>query len=169
LVQDLLLLAKLDRKPHIELSEGCLDAVVREMESQLRILAGRRKISLELEENMKCKFDADKMKQVILNLFHNAVQHTDPDTGHIQISLRGRGNGVVLSVEDNGPGISEKHLPYVFERFYRSDSSRTRKYGGSGLGLSISKSIVDVHGGTIEVESKEGEGCTFRVWLPGTS
>jgi two-component system, OmpR family, sensor kinase len=169
LVQDLLLLAKLDRKPHIELSEGCLDTVIREMESQLRILAGRRKISLELEANLKCKFDADKMKQVILNLFHNAVQHTDPETGQIQISLRGTGNGVVLSVKDNGPGISEKHLPYVFERFYRSDSSRTRKYGGAGLGLSISKSIVDVHGGTIEVESKEGEGCTFRVWLPGPS
>jgi two-component system OmpR family sensor kinase len=166
LVHDLLLLAKLDRTPHMELAEGFLDTVVLDMEPQLRILAGNRKLSLSIESNLKCKYDPDKMKQVILNLFQNAVQHTDPEKGHIQISLTGEKGGVQLTVQDNGPGISEKHLPHVFDRFYRIDSSRARKNGGAGLGLAITKSIVDAHGGTIRVNSKEGEGCIFRVWLP---
>ncbi|MDF2963596.1 MAG: integral rane sensor signal transduction histidine kinase [Paenibacillus sp.] len=166
LVHDLLMLAKLDKSPHIQLSDGMLDSIVLDMEPQLRILAGNRQLSLRIEPDMKCKYDADKMKQVILNLFHNAVQHTDPDKGHIELALQRKDNGVQLSVQDNGPGISANHLPHVFDRFYRSDSSRTRKYGGAGLGLSITKSIVDVHGGTIRVDSREGDGCTFYVWLP---
>jgi two-component system OmpR family sensor kinase len=167
LVHDLILLAKLDRTPHIELTKGSLDTVIWEMEPQLRILAGNRKLSFNIEPDMKCQYDTDSMKQVVLNLFNNAVQHTDPEKGHIRISLFRKNQGVQLSVQDNGPGISAAHLPHVFNRFYRSDSSRTRKYGGAGLGLSITKSIVDVHGGTISVESQEKEGCTFRVWLPG--
>ncbi len=166
LVHDLLLLSKLDRAPHIELKEGSLDTVIREMEPQLHILAGNRKLSLCIETDLKCKYDTDQMKQVILNLFHNAVHYTDPEKGHIQISLIKTDNGVQLSVQDNGLGISAMHLPHVFDRFYRSDSSRTRKYGGAGLGLSITKAIVDAHGGNISVVSQEGEGCTFKVWLP---
>jgi len=167
LVHDLLLLTKLDRTPHIELTEGLLNNVIREMEPQLRILAGDRRLSLDIAPNMKGKYNADKIKQVILNLFHNAVQHTDPKKGHIQISLARKNNWIQLSVQDNGPGISEAHLPHVFDRFYRSDSSRTRKYGGAGLGLAITKSIVSAHGGTISVESQEGKGCTFFIRLPG--
>lgn len=166
LVHALILLAKLDRTPRMELTEGALDNVLREMEPQLRILAGSRKLDLDIEPNMKCRFDTDKIKQVILNLFHNAVQHTDPEKGHIRISLLRTDNGVQLSVQDNGPGISALHLAHVFDRFYRSDSSRTRKYGGAGLGLAISKSIVSTHGGTISAVSREGEGATFHVWLP---
>ena len=166
LVQDLLLLTKLDREPHIELAEGMLDILIREMEPQLRILAGDRRLDLFVEPDMKCKYDADKMKQVILNLFHNAVQHTDPEKGHIRVSLSGENGGVRLSVRDNGPGISADHLPRVFDRFYRADSSRTRRHGGAGLGLAITKSIVNAHGGTISVESREGEGCTFHIRLP---
>jgi two-component system OmpR family sensor kinase len=166
LVHDLLLLAKLDRAPNIELTEGLLDTVIRDMEPQLRILAGKRRLDFSIEPNVKCKYDADKIKQVILNLFHNAVQHTDTEKGHIQISLFKHNNGVQLSVQDNGPGISADHLSRVFDRFYRIDTSRTRKYGGAGLGLSIAKSIIDAHGGTIGVESQEGEGCAFHVRLP---
>jgi two-component system OmpR family sensor kinase len=166
LVHDLLVLAKLDKSPHTQLSDGMLDSVVREMEAQLRILAGNRELTFNVSPNMKCKYDKDKMKQVILNLFHNAVQHTDPDKGHIVVSLEWKEHGILLAIKDNGPGIGPNHLPHVFDRFYRSDSSRTRKYGGAGLGLSITKSIVDIHGGNIHVESREGEGCTFFVWLP---
>lgn len=166
LVHDLLLLTKLDRTPHVELKEGYLDQVIKDMEPQLHILAGPRRFRLNIEKDIKCKYNADQMKQVILNLFQNAVQHTAPDHGWIEIALNAKDNGVQLSVQDNGPGISETHLPHVFDRFYRSDSSRTRKYGGAGLGLAITKAIVDVHGGTIKVVSKENEGCTFQVWLP---
>jgi two-component system OmpR family sensor kinase len=166
LVQDLLLLSKLDRKPHIELKEGFLDTVIREMEPQLYILAGNRKLSLNIEPDLECNYDVDQMKQVILNLFHNSVQYTDPDKGAIQISLNKYEQGIRLTVQDNGIGISKNHLEHVFDRFYRSDSSRTRQYGGAGLGLSITKSIVEGHGGSIRVESQEGEGCTFYVYLP---
>ena len=166
LVHDLLLLSKLDRSATIELNEGLLDTLISDMEAQLRILAGERQLRFNIEPDVNCKYDSDKMKQVILNLFQNAVQHTDPYKGHIEISLRKESQGARFSIKDNGPGISSSHIPRIFDRFYRSDSSRTRKYGGAGLGLSISKSIVDVHGGIISVTSQEGNGCIFQIWLP---
>ncbi len=168
LVQDLLLLAKLDRSPNIQLIEKELDSMIKEMAPQFRLLAGNRKVCLRLASNTKSRFDEDKMKQVLLNLFHNAVQHTDPEKGQIEISLDSADNGVELAVKDNGSGIPGEHLNHVFERFYRSDSSRTRKYGGAGLGLSITKTIVELHGGTISADSREGEGTVFYVWLPVT-
>jgi two-component system OmpR family sensor kinase len=167
LVHDLLLLSKLDRTPHGELRVGSLDTVIKAMEPQLLILARNRKLTLSIEPDLQCKFDTDQMKQVILNLFQNAVQHTDAQEGHIQISVTKKDRGVRLTVHDNGPGISEDNLPNVFDRFYRIDSSRTRQYGGAGLGLSITKAIVDAHGGILSVISKEGEGSRFQVWLPG--
>jgi two-component system, OmpR family, sensor kinase len=166
LVQDLLLLAKLDRSPTVQLSNGELDLLIKEMEPQLKMMAGSRKVSLQLASPISLCFDKDKIKQVVLNLFHNAVQHTDSEKGHIVVSLQKVSGGIELSIKDNGSGISKEHLSHVFERFYRSDSSRTRKYGGAGLGLSITKSIVDLHGGTISIESSAGEGSTFYVWLP---
>ncbi|WP_040413335.1 HAMP domain-containing sensor histidine kinase [Desulfosporosinus sp. OT] len=166
LVQDLLLLAKLDRSPMIELREGELDSIIKEMAPQLRVLAGNRKVCLRLTSDLRCRFDEDKMKQVLLNLFHNAVQHTDSEMGEIQISLETAVGSVELIVSDNGSGIPDEHLPYLFDRFYRSDSSRTRKYGGAGLGLAITKSIVELHGGKIKVESVAGVGTSFHVWLP---
>ncbi|MED1203019.1 sensor histidine kinase [Heyndrickxia acidicola] len=166
LVQNLLLLAKLDRIPAIEMEEGYLDELINEMESQLRLLAGERNVIFSIAPHVKMKMDRDKMKQVILNLYHNAVQHTNPEKGIIMITLKKESNGVVLEVEDNGSGISEEHLSHLFERFYRVDSSRSRKFGGAGLGLAITKSIIDIHKGTIHVESKIGEGTTFQIRLP---
>jgi two-component system, OmpR family, sensor kinase len=166
LVHDLLLLAKLDRTPNIQLTEGELDSLIKEMEPQLRLLAGHRKVDLRLVLHTRCRFDEDKMKQVLLNLFQNAVQHTHPENGHIEIYAGPVPVGIQIAVKDNGMGILNEHLPHLFDRFYRSDSSRTRKYGGAGLGLSITKSIVEVHGGTISAESRLGEGSTFYVLLP---
>ncbi|OPX83873.1 MAG: putative sensor histidine kinase TcrY [Pelotomaculum sp. PtaB.Bin104] len=166
LVHDLLVLTRLDRQPQIEFTEGFMDVLIGDMEPQLRILAGNRHVDLTIEPNLKYKFDADKIKQAILNTFYNAVQHTDPEQGRISIALSSQDNGLQLAVQDNGPGINDTHLPHIFNRFYRIDSSRTRKHGGSGLGLAITKSIVNAHGGTISVESREGEGSTFYIWLP---
>ncbi|MBP1153749.1 MULTISPECIES: HAMP domain-containing sensor histidine kinase [unclassified Paenibacillus] len=166
LVEDLLMLAKLDRSPQLLLKETRLDGLIQEMEPQLRMLAGSRAVRFELTAGIRGIYDSDKIKQVILNLFHNAVQHTDPENGVITVILSSSRNQAELKLCDNGPGITEEHVPHVFERFYRSDASRTRKYGGAGLGLSITKSIVEAHNGIIAVESNPGEGCLFSVRLP---
>ncbi|MBB6674281.1 HAMP domain-containing protein [Cohnella nanjingensis] len=166
LVEDLLALAKLDRAESLKASEGELSETVREMEPQLRMLAGNRQVDFQLQHGLRCRYDAYKIKQVILNLFHNAVQHTDAATGSIKLSLDRAEGGVRLAVSDNGTGIEAVHLPHVFDRFYRSDSSRTRKYGGSGLGLSISRAIAEAHGGTIEARSEPGRETVFTIILP---
>ena len=166
LVQDLFLLAKMDRNPTFKMEEGFLDRTIYEMESQLKLLAEKRKVIFNITSNVKARFDKDKIKQVILNLYHNAIHHTDPEKGIIKITLEQNSKVISLAIQDNGPGISEEHISHLFDRFYRVESSRSRKYGGSGLGLAISKTIVDNHGGTIQVESTIGEGSTFRVLLP---
>lgn len=166
LVHDLLFLTKMDRAPRFQFDDGKLDIVIQHMEAQLRLLAGDRVLVFSLENVPTHSFDKDKMKQVILNLFQNAVQHTDSAHGIIEISLNMISTGLELQVRDNGSGIPEAHLSHLFERFYRIDSSRARKYGGAGLGLAITKSIVEFHGGSIHVKSKPGEGTTFIVQLP---
>ncbi|WNQ09797.1 HAMP domain-containing sensor histidine kinase [Paenibacillus aurantius] len=166
LVADLLMLARLDRSPEIRPEEEDLDAILAEMEPQLRLLAGDRQVVLSSAPGTVIRLDKDKIKQVILNLYHNAVQHTDPAEGQITVSVRPRPDEVVIEIADNGTGIPEEHLPHLFERFYRMDTSRTRKNGGAGLGLSISQSLVELHGGSIEVDSTPGQGSRFRVTLP---
>lgn len=166
LVEDLLLLAKLDRAPQLHCSDTDIAEIVREMEPQLRVLGGARNIQIETAEKIKGSFDTDKLRQVILNLFENAVQHTDPIQGRIELKLAIINNKAGLSVQDNGTGIAQEHILHVFERFYRNESSRNRRSGGAGLGLSITKSIVEAHRGTIRVESQSGEGCLFIVRLP---
>ncbi|MFB9327344.1 ATP-binding protein [Paenibacillus aurantiacus] len=168
LVEDLLLLAKLDQEPQLTRTRCSLAGLIREMEPQLRLLAGERDVRLALNEPADIMADADKIKQVALNLFHNAVQHTDAASGAIRITVQADVDGKTseLAIADNGPGIPPAHQARLFERFYRSDSSRTRKYGGAGLGLAISLSIAEAHGGTIEIESEPGAGSTFTVKLP---
>ena len=127
---------------------------------------GKRRLVFAIQPGLECKFNADQIKQVVLNLFQNAVQHTDPFEGEIRVSLLKVHERIQLAIQDNGPGISPEHIAHIFERFYRSDSSRTRREGGAGLGLSITKALVEAHGGTINVISKIGEGTTVQVKLP---
>ncbi|MDQ6600623.1 sensor histidine kinase [Bacillus salipaludis] len=166
LVEDLLLLTKLDRAPELQAKESNLSMLIEEMEPQLNVLAGDRAIQFQLAQDVVGFYESDKLKQVILNLFNNAVQHTDPVSGVIKVSLEASNQFAKLSVEDNGTGVSEESLPLIFDRFYRADVSRARRTGGAGLGLSITKSIVEAHGGRIEVESKLGTGTIFIVFLP---
>lgn len=165
LVEELLLLAKLDRAPELQVEETDLTALVRDMIPNLNLLVDERTVHYDLTEGLIARVDSDKMKQVILNVFHNAVQHTDPVAGTINVSLIAENEKAVLSVRDNGFGITKEKVAHVFDRFYRADDSRTRQQGGTGLGLAITKSIVDSHGGTIEVESEVGVGSTFRIYL----
>ncbi|WMT40391.1 ATP-binding protein [Paenibacillus sp. D2_2] len=166
LVEDLLMLAKLDRTPVVQRSDVSLDALISEMEPHLHILAGERTVSFQIEPHLHAMCDSDKIKQVVLNLFHNAVQHTDPVSGTISITLSSQNKYAVIAVKDNGAGIGGDHLPHIFERFYRSDTSRARTHGGFGLGLSITQSIISAHGGDIRVTSLKGHGSTFEVYLP---
>jgi signal transduction histidine kinase len=109
--------------------------------------------------------DAHRIKQVLLNLLENAVSHTDKG-GKITVTARQQGNQIHISVADTGEGIPAEELPLIFERFYRVDKSRTRKTGGSGLGLTIAKRLVEAHGGKIEVKSEPGQGSIFTFTLP---
>lgn len=112
--------------------------------------------------------DQDRMTQVIDNLINNAIKYS-PDGGQITITIAEEHDKVILSVEDQGLGISQVDLQHLFERFYRVDKARSREQGGSGLGLAISKEVVELHGGRIWVESIEGEGSIFSFSLPYTN
>ncbi|RCX10371.1 phospho-acceptor domain-containing protein [Anaerobacterium chartisolvens] len=109
--------------------------------------------------------DRDKISQLIINLLSNALKYT-PEGGSVEIRLCGDGDDVKITVKDNGAGIHEEDLPYIFERFYRADKSRNRATGGSGIGLSIAKAIAEAHGGSIEVKSEAGAGSEFTLKLP---
>ncbi|WP_395135255.1 sensor histidine kinase [Bacillus amyloliquefaciens] len=166
LIEDLLFLAKIDRVPSFEMKKGALGDVILEMEAQLKLLARNRKLEFFVDQKIEAVFDKDKMKQVILNLFYNAVQHTDKDMGVITVSLQKDG-GIMLMIADNGTGIAPEHVPHLFDRFYRAETSRSRQSGGAGLGLAITKTIIDSHNGTIEVKSEQGKGSVFIIRLPG--
>ncbi len=112
--------------------------------------------------------DREAMAQVVLNLLHNAVKYTG-DEKRIRLRARRAGRNVAIEVEDNGSGIRPKDQKRIFERFYRGDDLLSRQTEGTGLGLAICKKIVEAHGGRIEVESRVGEGSTFRVLLPAAS
>jgi signal transduction histidine kinase len=97
----------------------------------------------------------------------NALRYT-PEGGQIILSAAAEGKSVTLRVQDDGVGIAPEDLPYVFDRLYRADKSRQRYEGESGLGLTIAKSIVEAHGGTLSVDSAPGGGTTFTIALPAT-
>jgi signal transduction histidine kinase len=109
--------------------------------------------------------DRERVAQVLGNLLTNAVQHT-PAGGRVVVAARSVAEGVEFTVRDTGTGIPAGHLPLVFERFHRVDPSRARATGGAGLGLAIVRRLVEAHGGTVRVESGEGEGSTFAFTLP---
>lgn len=116
-------------------------------------------------EHIDVCVDKDKMSQVLNKLISNAVKYTD-NYGNIQITVIQENENVVITVEDNGCGIDDNDIQYIFERFYRTDKSRNRSTGGAGIGLTITRAIVQLHGGTIHVESKKGVGSLFKVTIP---
>jgi signal transduction histidine kinase len=122
------------------------------------------KIQIQCEHNMLFA-DRDKISQVFINLIANALKYSKND-GQFTISVAEAETNTTITVSDTGIGISEEDLPYIFERFYRADKSRNRMTGGSGIGLTIVKSIVDAHKGRISVSSKVNEGTVFTVVLP---
>lgn len=111
--------------------------------------------------------DPDRLREVVINLFDNAVKYTD--NGKVSIGLTGDDNVVQLYVRDTGPGIPAEDLPHLFEKFYRVDNSTTRTIGGTGLGLFICRKIVELYQGRIWAESTFGKGSSFFINLPRLS
>lgn len=167
LVEDLLTLAKAESGTlELRLQTVELDTLLLEVVKEMSILAaGRVKIKVTEIDQLSVNGDRDRLKQVLINLIANAIQYT-PSGKDVLAGLGKVGPHARLIVRDKGTGIPAEDLPYIFERFYRVEKSRTRGKGGFGLGLSIAKWIVEAHGGYIEVTSKEEEGTTFCVWLP---
>jgi signal transduction histidine kinase len=120
-------------------------------------------VEVLVDPDMIIVADRDRIARAISNLLDNAVKFT-PVAGRITLSARRESGHVVIEISDTGEGIAPEDLPKVFERFYRADKAR-RRDGGSGIGLAIAKNVVEAHGGTIDVESKEGQGSTFRISL----
>ncbi len=167
LTESLLELARLDAGQELMKRERFdLARVTRDCVEMLRPLAAERRIEIRYElPETPCAGDAERIAQVATNLLTNAIQF-NREGGEVRVSARAENGTAQLTVTDNGQGIPADDLPHIFERFYRVEKSRSRKQGHSGLGLAISKAIVDAHGGSIEVMSEGSGGSSFTVKLP---
>ncbi len=167
LVGGLLMLAQAESgKLALNMKPVELDLLLTEVFTEMCILAGSKvHVHLNDIDEVMVNGDRDRLKQVLLNLVANAIQYT-PQGGDVFLSMSKIGEQARIIIRDTGPGIPAEDLPHIFDRFYRAEKSRTRSTAsGFGLGLSIAHWIVDHHGGQIKVESKEGKGTTFVIWL----
>lgn len=144
-----------------------LSALTEKTALGLRPVFDNRGVTLDIRADGRIlgDYDEDKIKQVLVNLLVNAVKFT-PAGGKVTVTVGAKGSHAVISVRDTGIGIDPGSLPYIFERFYRAEKSRNRATGGSGIGLTIARKLVELHGGAIDVISREGEGSTFTIKLP---
>lgn len=155
-------------KPALEMKKQSVGDIITASMADMKIQAERKNITLakELPAHLEVMGDRDRLTEVFMNLLDNAIKFTHPG-GRVTVKAWEEDNTVHVTVADTGIGIPENVVPYLFQRFYQVDASLTRRYGGTGLGLYISKSIVDAHGGGIWIESKVGVGTTVHVRLPG--
>ena len=170
IVEDLLALSSIEdstEKGEIELKEIHIGTAIQNAVQACQTAATEKNIQLEIScaENLKANINLSLIQQAIINLIHNAVKFSEPG---IKVEIIGEESDteIAIQVRDQGPGIAEKHLSRLFERFYRVDDSRSRSLGGTGLGLAIVKHIVIAHSGRVAVESEEGKGSTFSIFLP---
>lgn len=168
LIEDLLQLARLDSGQFkAELGPVALSDVAQEAAEQVNRLdrARNRQVTIAVEPNVWVHGDLGRLRQILLILLDNAVKHTPPGE-MVTLRLRQEHHWARLAVVDTGDGIAREHLPFIFERFYRVDQTRSRVDGGVGLGLAIARELVELQGGRIKAESVPGQGSTFTVWLP---
>lgn len=168
IVDSLLYLVDLERDELVlETQITYLNYVVQNVVRNLKPLADQKNIHIEVEERDRLQFHMDqgKIQQCLINLVSNAIKYT-PENGKIRISVFRETTDACVTIADTGIGIPEKDLSHIFDRFYRVDRARARTTGGSGLGLSIAKQIVTLHGGDIQVSSVINTGSTFTVRLP---
>jgi two-component system OmpR family sensor kinase len=165
LVEDLLLLARLDEGIPLQRVPVDLSQIAFDLVADARVVDPDRRITVDAPESVVVIGDDDRLRQAVGNLVTNARTHTPPGTP-VHVHVRAEGGSAVLMVRDEGPGMDAETAARVFERFYRADVSRSRTQGGSGLGLSIVAAVVSSLGGTVAVDTAPGRGATFAIRLP---
>lgn len=168
IISQMLALARADSgADQVVFEELELHGLLREVAEDMEALSRGKSLRWETRLNGSSTVMGDRglLKQLFLNLIENSVRYT-PQGGEVSIRSEVNDHEALLSVSDSGIGISEEHLPHIFERFYRVDKARSRSEGGSGLGLAICQQIIELHQGRIEVRSAEGKGTTFTVTIP---
>ena len=169
LVQNLLLLSSIDsRGIRPNMVQYDIVSLMRQVVSRMQIQAQEKNIDLKssvLSIVPPVFGDPTAIDRILTNLTSNAIKYTDHN-GRVTVSLQKTDNYISLKVADNGMGVSKENLPRLFDRFYRVDSTGSRKYGGTGLGLSIAKELTELQGGTISVSSTLGKGSEFVITIP---
>ena len=166
LVEDLLVLARMDQGPKMEIKPVNLSEVVTDAVESARAAGPGHLITLDAGQEIYALGDENRIHQVVANLLANARIHTPVGT-QIKVSIKNSEKEIQVIVSDNGPGLSDENREKIFERFYRVDPSRQRTgVEGSGLGLSIVDAVMRSHGGHVSVDSKVGEGSTFTLHFP---
>lgn len=167
-IQDLLTLSRLDHAPEFSLMPLNMNELLNDVQTQLNSAAEQHHIRLEFELDKTIPnvlADEEELYRALANLVENAVNYT-PAGGSVKVETLSRNQRVIAEVSDTGIGIPPETIPQIFERFYRAEKAREVRPDGTGLGLAIVKRIVELHNGTIEVESTIDVGTTFRVSLP---
>ncbi len=170
LVDDLLLLSRLDAgQLKLDIQKVSVSELFNEIRSQSNKLAPRKKTQINFEDTQsEVMADPGRLRQVLLILLDNAIKYSPAGTV-VRVSARNTDGHVNINVADQGPGIAAEHLSHIFERFYQVDRGFSEETRSNGLGLSIAKGLVELHGGTIEAESELGKGSRFTVSLPRVS
>jgi len=155
-------------KLRLDLETAPLEEIVSEAVRTVSPPAEAKDLSFEIacEPGITVRADRDRLQQVLWNLLSNAIKFT-PAGGTVALRTRRDHGSIVISVEDSGIGIAPEHLPHVFQRFWQAHTGASREFGGLGIGLTLSRHLVEMHGGTIAVDSPgPGRGATFTVLLP---
>ena len=168
LVNALLVLSRADAA-HTVISTERVDLIslVNNVAEQLGVLAEEKGQSLEVEGDASVTAVVDRpfLSRAVMNLVDNAIKYT-PEGGRIRVRVKAEDASASIEVSDTGPGIPSEHRELIFDRFYRIDKARSREVGGTGLGLSLARLAVELHGGRIELQTSSNEGATFRVIVP---
>lgn len=163
LVENLLFLARGDKHTQkVVRKDFPLHLLIEEVITETKLIDNNHIISIEKNENITLNADRGLIKEALRIFLDNSIKYT-PACGTIKLSSYVENRKVTLIIEDTGMGIAKEHLPHIFDRFYRTDKSRTRESGGTGLGLSIAKWVVDNHSGTISIDSKVDEGTKITI------
>lgn len=169
LVENLLFLARGDKDTQkFEREDFMFDDLIDEIVKETKLIDSKHPIIIEYNEKFMFNGDKKLIKQALRIFIDNSIKYT-PEGKNIILNSYVKNSNAVISIDDNGIGISEEDLPFIFDRFYRADKSRTKESGGTGLGLSIAKWIIDKHNGTIDVWSKVNKGTAIRITMPLTN